>query len=367
MGLYQELPSAAQTAYSELYEATQQAELRRGIGSLNGSFQTKTLRGKRYWYFAYRDVLDGDVRQFYVGPDSPRMAALLSQSKDMPSATVTRQARAAVAHGCAVVAAKHFRIIRHLSDGRFFRAGGILIGSHAFIAIGNLLGVQWTSATHTQDIDFAHAGTGPSHLALALPGDIAMDMASTIDRLQMGFLPSLGFSGNPTGTYVSTKEPELRLDFLTPLRRDPNPVTLAQLKLTLQPIRFLDYLIQQPTQAALLSANHALVVSVPDPARFAMHKLLIAGERPISERTKSAKDITQASAVIAFMQDHQPADAMQEAATDMMARGPGWSSRLRRGIERMQKAYPDIGRRFVDETMNQTMHTQPSTPRGPRP
>lgn len=361
MELYRELPGAAQTAYSELYEATQQAELGRGIGSLSGSFQTKTLRGKRYWYFAYRDVLDGAVRQFYVGPDAPDLAFLRKRSKDLPSARVVRQTRAAVAHGCAAVTAKHFRIIRHLADGRFFRAGGLLIGSHAFVAIGNLLGVHWTAATHTQDIDFAHAGDKPGHLALALPGDIAMDVDSVIDSLQLGFLPSLGFGGSPTGTYVSRHEPELRLDFLTPLRRDPKPVVLPRLKLTLQPIRFLDYLIERPAQAALLSANHALIVNVPDPARFALHKLLIAGERPISERIKSAKDIAQATAIIAYMQDHLPADALREAATDMAGRGPGWRSRLDRGIERMRKTYPDIARRFVHETIE----PRPSTRRRP--
>ena len=64
------------------------------------------------------------------------------------------QAQAALALGCAGVAPKHFRIIKRLGEYGFFRAGGILIGTHAFVAFGNLLGVRWIEGAATLDVDF---------------------------------------------------------------------------------------------------------------------------------------------------------------------------------------------------------------------
>ena len=53
------------------------------------------------------------------------------------------------------------------------------------------------------------------------------------------------------------------------------------------PLRFLDYLIEHPAQAVLLTGS-GLLVHVPDPARFAFHKLWIAKRRPVSEQAKAA-------------------------------------------------------------------------------
>ncbi|MCP5249404.1 MAG: hypothetical protein H6942_12870 [Candidatus Accumulibacter sp.] len=41
-------------------------------------------------------------------------------------------------------------MIKRLADYGFFRAGGLLIGTHAFIAIGNVLGVRWADSQRTQ-------------------------------------------------------------------------------------------------------------------------------------------------------------------------------------------------------------------------
>src|SRR3546814_4188196 len=56
------------------------------------------------------------------------------------------------------VLGRHFRIVQRLSDYGFFRAGGVLVGTHAFLSFGNMLGVRWAEALRTQDVDFAHAG-----------------------------------------------------------------------------------------------------------------------------------------------------------------------------------------------------------------
>src|SRR5665213_342066 len=76
MERFQELSPTAQTDYAQLLDATRAAELGRGITSLPGSFTSKTIKEKRYWYFQFRDPIVG-VRQVYVGPDSKEVQALV--------------------------------------------------------------------------------------------------------------------------------------------------------------------------------------------------------------------------------------------------------------------------------------------------
>jgi hypothetical protein len=352
--LYSELPAGAQTAYGEAYEATRHAELHRSVASLSGSFQTKAIKGKQYWYFAYRDALDGRVRQIYVGPDSEGIEALKAKADQAPDSGVPRIAAAALAHGCASITPKHFRIIRQIGDAGFFRAGGLLIGSHAFVALGNMLGVTWASATHTLDIDFAHGGR---NISVALPADVDVDVRSAIDSLQMGFLPSLGFRGDPSGTYVNPSEPDLRLDFLTTLTRNDELVEVPNLNIGLQPIKFLELLIEQPSQAALLADQGSVIVNVPDPARFALHKLIVAVERPASERVKAIKDLSQAAAVIECMLDQGYADTLRELTAATLERGPRWRSRFDTAMTRLSARHPEIAERFTrDVRDHSSMH-----------
>lgn len=61
------------------------------------------------------------------------------------------------------------------------------------------------------------------------------------------------------------------------------------LGVTAQPLKFLDDVLEDPTQTVLLStAGHYCVVSVPSPARYAIHKLIVHGvpsaRQHVSER-----------------------------------------------------------------------------------
>ena len=75
--LFQELSLTAQTAYAELGEQTRAFELE-ALAGLKGSFHARTIHGRRYVYFGYRDV-DGKQRMAYVGPDDDRVKALVER------------------------------------------------------------------------------------------------------------------------------------------------------------------------------------------------------------------------------------------------------------------------------------------------
>jgi len=165
MSRYRELPLSAQTAYAELAEAARAQDLHRSVAHLNGSFASKQVKSRKYWYFQYRDI-DGKVRQLYVGPDTEPVRALLARAQEKPRKALEPLARAAIALGCERVLPRHFRIVRRLAEYGFFNAGGVLVGTHAFLATGNLLGVGWIEGARTQDVDFAHPG---KNISIALP------------------------------------------------------------------------------------------------------------------------------------------------------------------------------------------------------
>ena len=153
MARFADLPLSAQTAYAQLFEATLAFELSRSVANLRGSFARKTVKGRDYWYFQFTD-LGGTLRQLYVGPDSEPVRALVGESRRPRDEPVLWLARSAIALGCMSVLGRHFRVMRRLSEYGFFRAGGVLVGTHAFLSYGNLLGVRWGEGV-------AHPGCGP--------------------------------------------------------------------------------------------------------------------------------------------------------------------------------------------------------------
>jgi hypothetical protein len=100
---------------------------------------------------------------------------------------------------------RHLKVLARLAEYGFFRAGGVLVGTHAFLAYGNMLGVRWSDANRTQDNDFAHAGKS---VAIALPHDFHIDTVEAIKSLELGLLPVGELTGKAGATYLNPREPD---------------------------------------------------------------------------------------------------------------------------------------------------------------
>src|SRR5690242_18068747 len=336
---FEPLSLSAQTSYAQLFDAAQAAELARSVASLAGSFARKNVKGNTYWYFQHTDV-SGRLRQIYVGPDNPRTRALVERHGARESPERIREfAAAATALGCEPVLLPHFRVIRRLADYGFFNAGGVLVGTHAFLAYGNMLGLRWGDTSRTQDVDFAHAG---KQMAIALPGNLHIDAHAAIESLQMGFLPALSVAGRVGPSYASPSDPDFQLDSVTPLHRGAEePYAHPQLKVTLQPLNIMEYLLQDVQQAALFCAEGAVIVNVPNPARYALHKLLVFAERGATRRLKANKDLRQSAALLSYCRASSDWE-VGEAWKDLIARGPGWRERAERGRDALAGIDPDL-------------------------
>jgi len=336
---YKELTSTAQAAYAQLMDAALTAEHMRTVADLTGSFSSKTIKGHKYWYFQYTEP-SGKLRQLYVGPDNDSVKSLI-ELKERPGVVqnLVPLAASAVALGCAAVLPKHLRVIARLSEYGFFHAGGVLVGTHAFLAYGNMLGVKWGDSSRTQDIDFAHAG---KNVALALPSNLEVNTHSAIESLQMGLLPISGLKGKAGATYLAPRDPSFRLDFLTTLHRGgEKKYEHPQLHVTLQPLKFMEYSLVQVQQAVLFNLEGAVVVNIPHPARFALHKLIVYGEREGTFVSKAGKDLVQAASLLRYFKENRTWE-IKAAYEDLINRGKGWVSRFERGQKAIEKAYPEI-------------------------
>ena len=341
MPLYDDLPASAQTAYAQLFDAALAADHVRSVSDLSGSFAAKTVKGRKYWYYQCIQP-SGALTQHYVGPDSATVRRLIEGAKERGAlGALEPLVRVANALGCAKLIPKHERVLRRLAEYGFFRAGGILVGTHAFLAYGNMLGVAWSRPGLTHDIDFAHAGRA---ISLALPSTLKVKTAAAIDSLAMGFLPITQLAGKSGATFLNPKEPEFRLDFLTTRHRGgEEPFFHPQLNVVLQPLPFMEFSLEHVEQAAVFSREKVVLVNVPDPARFALHKLIIYGERTGSYRAKASKDLSQSASLLSYLWKHQRR-TVTSALDDLHGRGKGWISRFAVGAQALLKSHPDLAK-----------------------
>lgn len=326
MKLFTELTASAEAAFAGLDVAARDAELRRGVAGLPGGFVKKNDKGRDYWYFQQKQP-DGRVQQVFVGPNDEKTRTLIDRhgAPDAVDAQagLKRLARAAIELGCAEIPLKHGRVIGRLLDHGFFKAGGLLVGTHAFLAYQNMFGIRWDAGAFTVDLDFAHAG---KNVSLAIAANVEVDTAKAIESLEMGFIPVM--SGT---TYKKPDEPDFDLDFLTTFGRGGDkPLFVPVLNLSMQPLKFMEFSLEAPMKATLLYRNGPLVVNVPRPERYVWHKLIVVGERPREMRTKANKDLVQAACLLDYLLDND-ADLVRESWVDAINRGPGWSQRLRQG------------------------------------
>jgi hypothetical protein len=56
-------------------------------------------------------------------------------------------------------------------------------------------------------------------------------------------------------------------------------------------LKFMEFSLQDLQQTAVISNDGAVLVNIPNPARFALHKLIVAGERGGTFITKIRKDL----------------------------------------------------------------------------
>ncbi len=327
---YRGLPLLTQTAYARLLDLLLTTEA--GDPASDATMVSKTIRGRRYWYAQRQE--QGKKVQRYIGPETVEVTALIERWRRSRSDAASRAELIAMARagGAYLVSAAEADVLTRLAP--VFRIGGVLVGSHAFAVLGNMLGVRWLDAmVRTEDVDIAH----DHRIAVALardgePVDIRRDLGDALPKFSVL---------NPTepATSFRVRGAEVEVEILTPLvgKERKRPIQIGALGAAATPLRFLDYLIEETQPGAVLGGSGVLV-NVPRPGRFAFHKLIVASRRSrgILGVTKAPKDRAQASALLRVLLAELPGE-ITIAWKELSSRGRAWVSAATSSLARLDE------------------------------
>lgn len=300
-----------------------------------GRFTPVTVKDRRYWYFDIPDGQGGRTRR-YVGPaddpDISQRVETFKQEKDDLRArrrmvtTLTREG------GMVAPDRMSGDVVEVLAAAGLFRLRAVLIGTVAFQCYAGILGVRLPSAAiMTGDADFAQDYAISSEVGDSLPP--ILDLLKSVDE-SFRAIPHL--SGAPASSSFVNKD-GYKVEFLTSNRGADeyldHPAKMPALGgASADPLRFLDFLIRDPMRTVLLHKSGVPVI-VPDPSRYAVHKLIVATRRHSDgvSGLKQAKDIRQAEILFEALLLCRRVSDVVLAYTEAWDRGPGWQEAIKAG------------------------------------
>lgn len=317
-----------------------QSAFRAIAGSVPAGVTSKDLPSGRYWY-RQESRLDGVRAQVYIGPDSDpavRQEVARLRAVKLAHRHASSLAKAARVLGCVAITPQHGKVIEAIAGAGFFQAGGLIGGTHAFLAYQNHLGVIWGAGETTMDLDFIVARG--STLLSQQGGAASVQLAKAIEQMDMGFVERTGQGG-----FVKADEPDFEIDLLTNITRSApagsDPVAVKGFDGRYLPLKFMELAFNAPIDLWVMSGDRLIKVRAPDPCDFALHKLIVSFERKDKQPTKSAKDLIQAGCLFAAISEQSPA-ALESAYLDVIGRGKGWQQRVDNSLDRMVAALPEL-------------------------
>lgn len=218
-----------------------------------------------------------------------------------------------------------------LAHAGLFRGGAVLVGTGAYMMCEPLVGRTLASpALTTGDLDLATTD-------LALHSEPPERLEAILKRGDPSFEPVLQIDPRQPPSRFRTASGFL-LDLITPIRRrdDTNPMPLDGLEAGAAPLQYVDWLIESPVPTVALWGS-GVIVNVPQPARFAVHKLILAQKRDGGDRMKRQKDLLQANSLIDALRANDPfslADALADACEQG---GKGWAQPIERSLEELDR------------------------------
>lgn len=296
---------------------------------------TRVQRGARaYWYDTFR--IGTDVRKTYIGEETPalldrlnRVAALRAE-REARQRHRTRLIRILRAEGYLSLDAATGSLLSAMAAAGAFRLGGTLIGTVAFRLYEGELGLPlgFDHLAQTGDIDIASF----ERLSLALEEIVAPSLQDILAGFAFDPVPALADEG--VWRWRQSRS-DLLVEFLTPsFTEHEGTRPLPALGTAAKALHHLNYLLAEPIPAAGLYRSGVLV-QIPRPERFAIHKLIVAERRRDGpDSLKARKDRMQAEVLTAALAEDRPAE-LAEAFEAAWASGPQWRARLGAALQRL--------------------------------
>ncbi len=314
-----------------------------GVSELRGAPKLKAIGKKKYWYDQYR--LGTKVVDRYIGEDTPDLRERLDRHHEIAQALkANEQQRARLmrvlrAENYLMSDARTGQAVAAMARAGVFRLGGTLVGTQAFRLYEGELGARigLDQSAVTDDIDIASF----ERLSIVLGDSVDQSLSTVFSQLSFEPMPSL--EPGKVWRWRQTDRTTL-VEFLTPSFGDDEGIRdLPALGVSAQSLHFLNFLIAEPIQAPLLY-RAGVLVQIPRPERFAIHKLIVADRRRDGpDALKARKDRAQAAFLIDVLSEERP-DDLAEAYALALSNGPAWRSRLSATIDRMPRVADRLSR-----------------------
>ena len=337
-----------QTTYAELVQRCATTAFHDAFPE-DGTFISKTIKGKRYWYFQ-KSSNEGRAQK-YVGPETPELLEQISNHKQARDDERERRALVSAlvrAYGLPRVIPEFGNIIAALAKAGVFRLHGVLIGTAAYQTYSAMLGAKLRAATQqTGDVDIAQF----KYISVAV-GDQTPPVLEVLKKVDKTFRPLPHMHDEHSVTSYRANN-GLGVDFLTPNEGPDSdtPQRLPALRTDAEPLRFLGYLIRDPEPAVVLHES-GIYVKVPSPERYAVHKLIVARRRPAGV-AKQEKDIQQAAALLELLAQKRSYE-LKTVWKEAYQSGKSWSQLLGDGLSQLPAAVRDRALKTIDERRDRT-------------
>lgn len=326
-------PLAVQTAYQDLLEAHKM----RAVSDLGGTPFLKEQGEKGSYWYARQRIGDRVVDR-YIGPDSEELRERIERAREIIEdqkafekrcSSLVAQLRAA---GLPALDRETGKVLNAMARVGTFRLGGTLVGTHAFRLYSAEIGVRLGEALAvTEDVDIAAF----ENLKLVIDDKVDPSLAETFRDLKLAPAPGLDRKHRPTSWAMGGGG--TMVDFLAPKMREGSDVLMLEpLGVYAQALSFLNFLIRDPIPAVALYRSGVLV-QIPRPERYAVHKLIVAQRRATGYAAKARKDLAQAEILIRILSEDRPRE-LESAYEEALNAGPKW----RDAIEASLKRAPDV-------------------------
>ncbi|HYF07227.1 MAG TPA: GSU2403 family nucleotidyltransferase fold protein [Acetobacteraceae bacterium] len=326
-----------QTAWLDLVERAHAATPPAGQPGIH----IERIRGGRpYLYHRAYDPALGKQRDRYLGPATPELRERIARQEAGQQArrNRVRVVRALVAGGLPAPPAAIGRLLAALAEAGLFRLRATLIGTHAFALYGPILGVRMPGALQaTLDVDVAQ----PPDVSLGVDDTLDAPLLDVLRRVDPGFEPVAGLDGKAWPWRFAAPS-GLRLEVLASRRGAGGRGGIVKLPALLaggQVMDFMDYLLWETVPAVVLH-DAGVPVVIPAPARFAVHKLIVAARRTGPDASKARKDLDQAALMLDVLR-HERGGELAAAWDEAVARGTAWEEALTTTLARLPPALRD--------------------------
>lgn len=330
-----------QNQYADLVSNVPACNIQR-IAPVGSKFYRTLVKNNPYWV-----VKTPSGKSMYCGRETPELLHAINDVRSYEN--IAKENKAIVSSltsaGFPAPGKTMSKVLQALSDEGFFRLRSVLIGTVAFQTYAPMFG----QTAH----DFYKVAAGSAApMASARTADLDFVKFRSVsvavkDRLESGFSEILNKTGRfeqlpahfSNEYYPKWKDREtgLVIDLLTPLvsKAEEETEYLPSLGAAAAKMKFLDFLIYDEIDAAILTGN-GIAVKVPQPHRYAIHKLIIAHER--KDVIKTQKDVLQSVILLRhlFANDYRRTMDIFKEAWD---RGPGWRKRFQWTFE--SRTLPD--------------------------